>query len=293
MNKIIPFAIIVLAMSSFAYADITTGLVGYWKFDENSGTVAADSSGHDNNGSLQGGVTWANGYTNSDLNFDGVNDDVNAGTNYILSGGAALTLSAWIKPFTSTGYIASKRDTSTCHMSWEFYLSSGKLKFGISTTAGPNPDVTLTSNGSINTSGSVWTHVAATYDNNVLKVYINGAQDPTTASRTGSIVTSPVCYTLIGALGNSGSPSTVFSGLIDDIRIYNRALTATDVNNLYKDTKIIIMGSNLDIRDGTLNVPSSYSLTAQTGKKILIRRTPTNTDQKLIIQRPGKLILRK
>ena len=118
VNKIVPFVVIVLAMSSFAYADITTGLVGYWKFDENSGTVAADSSGHDNNGSLQGGVTWANGYTNSDLNFDGGNDDVNAGTNYILSGGAALTLSAWIKPFTSTGYIASKRDTSTCHMSW-------------------------------------------------------------------------------------------------------------------------------------------------------------------------------
>src|SRR5207245_209817 len=76
------------------------------------------------------------------------------------------TAAAWIKPSSANGYVMSRRNTSASvnSMSWELYLNGGKVVFTNMTTAGPNPDATATSAGVVDTSGNVWTHMAATYN---------------------------------------------------------------------------------------------------------------------------------
>src|SRR3990167_283101 len=91
----------------------TSGLVGYWNFDEGSGATVADSSGNGNTGTLTNGPTWTTGKIGQALSFDGSNDYVDAGTGSSLNLASSLTVSAWIKPDTfgggSYGRIIDKR----------------------------------------------------------------------------------------------------------------------------------------------------------------------------------------
>ncbi len=261
---------------------IDVNLAGYWKFDEGRGTVAKDSSGNGNNGTLTGGPTRQIGKFGGDLNFDGVDD-------YVVTNSFNLpntfTVSAWVKPASQPANYLRIAETSYAN---GFYL-------GLDTTDDPgykwivnNPTSPFgTAEGGTLTFGA-WTHVVGTYNGTTGVLYVNGVN---VGSDTFNDPGSDTNVVTIGR--NNPLAMEYFNGEIDDVRIYKRALSATDVNNLYKDTKTVVLGNNLDIRDGTLNVPSSYTLTAQSGKKIFIRRTAANTDQKLIIQRLGRLILKK
>src|SRR3989338_10335151 len=88
-----------------ASADITSGLVWYWKLDENSGSIVADSSGNGNTGTLIGGAAWLSGYTNSDVNFDGADDMVTVADNVAFDP-AIVSVSAWVNP---TSVIATQQ----------------------------------------------------------------------------------------------------------------------------------------------------------------------------------------
>ena len=91
------FALFVFSFALTAHAqDITTGLIGHWKFDEISGTTATDSSGNNNNGTLTNGPTWTTGKINNALSFDGTDDYVNAGNPPSLNLTSSFTLSAWV-----------------------------------------------------------------------------------------------------------------------------------------------------------------------------------------------------
>src|SRR5262245_59107499 len=78
-------------------ADLTTGLVGYWTFDEGTGTVASDSSGHNNTGTLKNGPLWTTGKLNTALQFDGIDDYVEVANSPSLSPTSAVSVSFWIK----------------------------------------------------------------------------------------------------------------------------------------------------------------------------------------------------
>ena len=94
--------------------DLTTGLQGYWALDEGSGTIARDSSGKGNTGTLQQGATWAAGKLAGALQLDGVNDHVTIPHSSALNiGGRQLTLSAWIR-FASTGTWQTAVDQGQC-----------------------------------------------------------------------------------------------------------------------------------------------------------------------------------
>lgn len=102
--------ILLFSLPGFVWAqDITTGLVGHWKFDEGSGTTAADSSGNNNTGTLINGPTWTlapsnggDGKIGGAVSFDGITQYVNSGSNTILDNLPALSFSAWINPSTAT-----------------------------------------------------------------------------------------------------------------------------------------------------------------------------------------------
>jgi hypothetical protein len=223
-----------ISQSNAQTPDITTGLVGHWKFDETSGTTANDSAGS-NTGTLTNGPVWTTGKLGGALSFDDINDSVNIGSateldNIFASGG---TFSAWINT-NSAGAVFNKVKTG---------LRIGGYPKKLTFNQEFEPiDGIWTANTTL--SDNTWYHIAVIYnrDNSSNKpiIYINStlqALTETTPSGTPQVVTtSDLC------IGNSSNASggcgigDTFSGLIDDIRIYNRTLTQADITELYNYT---------------------------------------------------------
>src|SRR3989344_2629140 len=201
-----------------------SGLVAYYTFDDN----VNDSAGS-NNGTASGSPTYTDGKIGKAISLDGSSYANIASTP---TPGSEITISAWIKPSSPSGTIIYRGDSSY-RISYRFSVSSGKLRYAFSTSPGSNPDVTAISNGSIIVDGSAWTFVTTTYSSTdgSVKLYINGVADGT-ASRTGAINSTPA-ITNIGADNPAGN---YFSGSIDDLRIYSRALTPSEITELYNYT---------------------------------------------------------
>jgi hypothetical protein len=221
----------------------TTGLVGYWNFDEGSGTTAADSSGNGNNGTLVNGPTWTVGKVGSEaLSFDGSSGYVNAGSATSLNSLGPLTLSAWIYP---TAALGSASDNAVIGKADDYYLGfitsyGNKLYFRVPLT---NVNLQGYCSGSSFTVLNQWVHVAVSWNGvvgtgNSAIFYINGVPCPFTGSNgTGSRVGSKLNLYLGANYSTvTGLPSAYFPGYIDEVRVYNRALTASEILDIYNDT---------------------------------------------------------
>jgi len=105
----------ILVMSNNTASVNTSGLVGYWRFEEGVGTTVKDSSGYGNNGILENsdGDEWVEGRFGQALEFDGSDDYVDCGNDSSLNTPDAITIEAWIKPFANNKRIVSKDDGSS------------------------------------------------------------------------------------------------------------------------------------------------------------------------------------
>lgn len=209
---------------------INAGLVGYWSMDGGmiSGTTLADLSGNGNNGTLVGSSTLVNGITGQALSMGGgpgVGVSIANSTALNFPGGAA-TFSLWINPTSVAGYISliGKRQSFVAD-TYEVYIDpSGLLGFF---------------NGSINNTAVVpatnaWTHVAVTVLGSTTIIYVNGAATPPLTAALGGVTTTPVYLGYVDT--GSGGPQQQFTGRMDDVRIYSRALLAAEVSRIYSDT---------------------------------------------------------
>jgi hypothetical protein len=188
------------------------------KFNETSGVTAADASGNNNIGTLANTASFAIGKNGNAVSLNGVNQYLSVNNSATLNPTTAITLSAWIKSSDLSGnrVIFQKQHYNPA---FELAVYGGQLVFNL---AGPgSASVAAPSTGA-------WHLVTATYDGTNKKIYINGALVATVAG-TGVIGTNPESV----FIGTRGSWENFFNGLIDDARIYNRALTATDVLALY------------------------------------------------------------
>jgi hypothetical protein len=212
-NKIVPSTVLA------AISGAGSGLTSYYTFD--SGT-ASDSVGSAN-GTLSGGITSAAGKVGGGaLSFSG-NGSISA---TLQTPPGSLSVSAWVNPSITTGHLVYLGD-STCCLSYELNLAGGRAAFSFVTTAGANPDVTVTSNATIPT--NTWSLVTAVYNSSAgtIQLYVNGSLDAS-GTRTGSIRSGTALR-----IGSRNPADDFFSGSIDDVRIYNAALTAQDVSDLY------------------------------------------------------------
>ena len=220
---------------------LASGLVGLWTFDGKDMTSnVADVSGAGNNGFLQGqtSTTTAIGKIGQALKFDGTDDYVNAGVLSITIA-SGYTVSAWIK--NSNASLASfpqiiTSDSSGSDRVFQFRLNTtGRLeliRFDSSNTL----IETITSLG-INLNDNEWHHVTATFNSSVGSVlYIDGAQSTSSPNTTLNKDLGAAEPTLIGAR-RSSNVTSFFGGPIDDVRIYNRALSAAEVLQLYNAGK--------------------------------------------------------
>ncbi|MDD4924653.1 MAG: LamG domain-containing protein [Dehalococcoidales bacterium] len=206
------------------------GLVGYWSFDEGSGSIAYDASGNGNDGILTNEPTWAAGKIAGALELDGTNDYAVVSDNDALDPySGSLTISTWVylnNISSPNRQIVSKEIWVSNTHGYLMQISSGNvsIKIGDGTNA-----VTLTSDTDLNT--NTWYHLVAVFDRSGDEsIYINGALDDASSiiSVTGDINPSAPFY-----IGIERTFTNYFSGKIDEVRIYNRALSATEVRYHY------------------------------------------------------------
>ena len=222
-----------------------TGLKGYWSFNgqDLSGTTAYDRSGANNTGTLTNGPTAAIGKLGQALSFDGTDDYVNAGSSAILDDLATLTVSAWIKPTTSGegnfGRIADKTAAST---GWIFYMCAdpGQANCVSSNKLAVYRDFSTTDGFWLSTTAltlGVWQHIAVTYDSSSASndpiFYINGSAVGTTEVGTAPAGTAVSDAAQSLTIGNNPTAARTFNGSIDEVRLYSRILSATEIAALY------------------------------------------------------------
>jgi hypothetical protein len=200
--------------------------VGYWKFDENTGTTAGDSSGNAYNGSLTGGPTWTTGKTNSALSFDSTDDYVQVGVQAGLEMTDTLTITAWIYPTgsgsggTIGGTIVNKEGEYQL-----VRLPDGGIRWALANTS---PGWAYTDTGGFAPLNQ-WTHVAFVYDKGICRTYINGSLVHTLLTGSGPIVDDIHPTEDDFRIGGRQGWNQLFNGKIDEVRIYRVPLQANDI----------------------------------------------------------------
>jgi hypothetical protein len=200
------------------------GPIAYWTFDENTGTVAADSVGS-NDATLLNGATWATGKNGSGASLDGTDDYVKALTTSMSATEGTITM--WVKP--SAFGTANAPDYIVGHTSQPAF--GNRIQLSTNNAAG-ELDLGLGDTGSraaniFDMDAATWYHLALTWASGTYVVYVNGVQD-TTGSYTG--LTTLGAYLHLGNHGNDGTTIRPFAGVIDEVKIWNRALTAPQVD---------------------------------------------------------------
>jgi RHS repeat-associated protein len=222
-----------VGQSASVCAPAPSGLVSWWSGEGN----ANDSIGS-NNGTLANGATFAPGLVGQAFSFDGVNDYVEFPDSPSLSITDTLSIDAWIKPNSvGAATILSKYDSSIHQESYVLAVTNGgTLRFYLAGTGGCRAVDTVNSV----LSASVWTHVAATFNpaGQVMKIFVNGAEVPVTLDAVcnntiASIFDSTTPVRLGALIGGSGQIGAFFSGLVDEVDLYNRVLTPDEIAAIY------------------------------------------------------------
>lgn len=209
-------------------------LVGWWKLDETSGIIAQDSSASGLDATLEGGLDFSSnsisGKLKNALSFDNVDDKLMVANNSILQP-PHVSVSVWVLLTSLASHEGILGQTSSLYPSGGYFLrrdvtsEGGRFSMFIYDGASPEPRANATSAVTTNQ----WYHVVSTFNETQLKIYVNGQLEKTTA-RVASINYGTGGSFRIGSYGNGGVP---FPGIIDDVRVYNRALTAEEVQTLY------------------------------------------------------------
>ncbi|MHC4642730.1 MAG: lamin tail domain-containing protein, partial [Planctomycetota bacterium] len=194
------------------------GLTAHWKLDDGTGGTAVDSVGS-NHGTLNGDAAWTTGRFDGALSLDGDDDYVSLASIDELTGDT-LTMQAWVRLSELAGAsnpILTQRVVSMTNDGYYFYVANDKPTFylidGFSSAQAISPETI---------SRDQWVHIAGTNDGSNLKLYVNG-ELKTSASSTGLTGVINDAY-----VGRDISSPYYYTGLIDDVRIYDRAVSESE-----------------------------------------------------------------
>lgn len=203
-------------------ATSSNGLVAAYGFEEASGSMVADASGKGNHGTIKEAVRINSGRYGKALKFDGVNDWVTVNDSAALDLSSSMTLEAWVYPQTLAGWrtVLLKEKPGDA----VYYLdSSNDARL-------PNSGIKIGGLKEINGANQLpvnqWTHLVSTYDGQYHRLYVNGAEVVKSA-QNGLIQQSDGVL----RIGGNSVWGEYFQGYIDEVRIYNRALTPSEINS--------------------------------------------------------------
>jgi hypothetical protein len=199
----------------------STGLVASYGFEEGTGTTTADSSGTGNNGTVAG-ATWSTaGRFGNALSFNGTSSLVNVADSASLDLTSGMTVSAWVRPTSLSSWRTVVLKEIGGGLAYGLYAHNDSSRPSAWTRIG---GAERGLDGTAALALNAWTHIAMTYDGANVRLFINGAQVASRA-QTGAINTS----TNPLRIGGNTIWGEYFNGLIDEVRIYNRALTAAEI----------------------------------------------------------------
>ncbi|MDT8282132.1 MAG: LamG-like jellyroll fold domain-containing protein [Gammaproteobacteria bacterium] len=199
------------------------GLVAAYGFEETSGSTVTDASGNGNHGTMTNAVSIANGYSGKALSFNGANAWVTVNDSPSLDLSTGMTLEAWVYPtsLTTGGKTVILKE------------QSGGAVYNLYATEDTDVPISSFNDGSYRVisgptqlQANQWTHLVSTYDGQYQRLYVNGVEVAKSAQNTLIKQSDGVLR-----IGGNSLWGEYFDGKIDEVRIYNRALTATEVGN--------------------------------------------------------------
>ena len=248
--------------SATATITSTSNLVGWWQFDEGTGTAAADSSGNNNPATFPNGVSWAAGDIGDAVSANGTTQFGSIPA-IDLTATQAITWAAWINRIYGSGTGALIEDSSNFNASTTGFgfFPDDNLDCGMPNTmmTGVNGNVGYTLSCYAQPTSGVWHHIAAVYDKsqpgtNAISLYIDGVlQTPLrqmrTSTNTNAFGANPIY------LFSRGGASNFSAGNIDDLRLYKTALTVAQIQQIYQQEQsalnsIVVTPANATLAAG-------------------------------------------
>ena len=223
------------AVAGYPGQVLTDAPLAYWRFDELTGTTAADSSGHGNDATYTGGITLgASGAIAGDgdtaATFDGLTGFVTAGDRFAFAGQTPFSIEAWVSVQSRSTYagVVSRNDAVGGPPSEGYLLfvapSDGPFGFQRLDGASVSTAVSVAGPGA-----SEFTHVVATFDGLELAVYANGESQ---GSQTAAFsIAGAVAHFVVGA--EAGGSANYLAGTVDEVAVYDHALSADRVRAHY------------------------------------------------------------
>jgi len=206
-----------------------SGLAGYWKLDETSGTVAVDSSANGNDGTYTGGVLLnQNGQVDQAPDFDGISGYVSVPDDASLRMDKAFSMSMWIRyeGATSVNQVILNKEG-------EYQLAiftNGEIQWSVSSSTSSiwpwHPTGYVIPIGK-------WTHLALTYDSGEIKTYANGVLVDTYSQSSSAVGDTTTALNEL-RIGNRSQSARHFNGRIDDVRVFSRVMCLEEVFGLYR-----------------------------------------------------------
>jgi hypothetical protein len=261
------------------------GLVGWWRFNDGSGTVASDSSGFGNKGAIYG-ATWVAGLYGGDaLSFNGVSDYVSIPDSPSLEfGTGSFSVAAWLNP-----------QVKTNGASWEnnAYLDMGSYSVFLSVLRNDNGFRVYLSDGTHNVDHSTFTTLTAGTWIYVV-VVVSRATNTAYLYLNSALIDSWSISAITGSLGSAASNSNVigsslatngeyFTGTVDNVQIYNRALSATEIQSDFEQAPDFSPYLLANVPQGTTQVITTLSWQG-TGNINVTITTPSQTYTESMMQ---------
>jgi len=257
------FLVVALALSlglvpaASVGANPDPGLVGLWHFDEGTGTIAYDSSGNANDGTLMNGASFtAAGYFDYAVSLAGDDDYVSVGDDDDLDISDVITVEAWVN-------VTSLADEKVCTVvgKWNDMGVDNRAYLLAINTKGTSPDGSLepkfyiSSNGtnfdsvvsSQKLSTGTWYHLAGTFDGDVMKIYVDGIEKGSNDTALTAIATNTQPLLMGGDRAGGTGGNAFFNGIIDEVRIWDEALSADQIGLDLFDVTVEAEGSALAV----------------------------------------------
>lgn len=210
---------------------LTDGLISYWKLDGNSNDAVSTNNGTDTSITYSSG----NGKIVQGAGMNGSSSRSSVGNSSALTPNA-ISIAAWVKR-NSTGTLdqiltrdyADSGNANT--RAYQFRLDTTDVAQFVPFNASSVGVIT----GSTTISSGTWYHIVGTWDGTTINLYVNGTSDATGVSFSGTLRSGGANNTYIGAdqNGGAGAPANFFDGAIDEVGIWNRALTGAEITQLY------------------------------------------------------------
>ncbi len=222
-------AVITFFIYGLSFIPVHADLIGYWKFDEGTGTTIADETinGNDGTFSYMDSSCWVTGKIGDyALEFDGNEDYVVVPHDSSLNVTSEVTVEAWIKPDTGSSY-----NVIACKGTKTYFLATyyGRLALLVGDENGSAWNIVL--KGQTIMDSTKWYHVAGTYKNGVGTIYVNGIIDGIIAGNDEDVGTNTSDISIGSA--SSYASTYFFNGTIDELRIYNNALNNKEIKERF------------------------------------------------------------